>query len=314
MRMRLIFKAAFETLKLCFSLILFSVQANASEPLFGYMYTTDLLPKGKFEIEQWITDREGQAQGHFHHFDMSTEVEYGVSDSFQVAFYLKYMYANESANSVAGKTEGIEIPFDRDSSQPYSQFRFDGVSLELMYRALSPYTDPVGLAFYLEPELGFYAKGLELRAILQKNFLDDLFVLDANIWVEYEREDGSNLVDPGSTEKPDGVPRNATYAEIDLGASYRFMSNWSVGLEFREHNEFAGLSLNRTDQDHSAFFLGPNIHYASTRWFFTLSFLRQLGAFAYTDTQQAQVANGRLYGDEHTTWDGIRLKVGFPFE
>jgi len=32
--------------------------ARADEPLFGYTYTTDLLPPGKWEIEQWATDRE----------------------------------------------------------------------------------------------------------------------------------------------------------------------------------------------------------------------------------------------------------------
>lgn len=26
--------------------------AKADEPLFGYVYTTDVLPKGKYEIEQ----------------------------------------------------------------------------------------------------------------------------------------------------------------------------------------------------------------------------------------------------------------------
>ena len=288
--------------------------SHASEPLFGYMYTTDLLPQGKWEIEQWITDRDGQAQGYYHHFDMKTEVEYGVTDNFQLAFYLNYMYLNASGNSVRGKTEGIEIPYDHDSSQPYSRFRFDGVSLEAMYRLLSPYVDPIGLAVYLEPEFGGWSNALELRLIVQKNFLEDLLVLDANFWVEYERENGSNLVQPGSTEVPDGVPANATHAEIDLGASYRFMSNWSAGLEFRDHNEFAGLSLKRTDQDHTAIFLGPNVHYASQDWFFTFSILRQLGGYGYTEDQVAQTANGRLYGDEHTLLDGIRLKVGFPFK
>jgi len=294
----------------CFTL---STESQASEPLFGYIYTTDLLPKGKFEIEQWITDRDGQAEGQFHHLDMSTELEYGVTDNFQLAFYLNYMYANESANSVDGKTEGIEIPYNFDGSQHYSQFRVDGASIEVMYRLLSPYIDPFGLALYAEPEIGIYEQGLELRAILQKNFMDDQLVLAANIWVEYDREQNSNLVTPGSDDVPDNSFSNATYAELDLGASYRVISNWSIGVEFRDHNEFRGLSLNRTDQDHTAFFLGPNVHYAAEKWFFTLSFLRQLGAYAYTTDQQAEIAYGRLYGDEHTTWDGIRLKVGFPF-
>jgi hypothetical protein len=296
------------------NLFSFATLARADEPLFGYVYTTDLQPKGKFEIEQWFTDREGQANGHFHHIDMSTELEYGVTDNFQIAFYVNYMYANESENSVRGLTEGIELPPSHDPSTPYSAARMDGFSIEAIYRLLSPYTDPVGLAFYIEPEVGFYESGVETRLILQKNFFDDQLVLAFNFWLDFDREESSNLVIPGIDDgPPDDTYSTATYAEFDLGASYRVASNWYVGLEFRNHNEFQGISLARTKQDHTAFFLGPNVHYANEHFFATLSVLRQLGAFAYTDEQKAEVQNGLLYGDEHTTWDGIRLKLGFPF-
>src|SRR5271168_3762986 len=154
-------------------------QAKAGEPIFGYLYTTDLAPQGKWELEQWFTDREGQANGHFHHLDMSTEVEYGVTDNFQVALYVNYMYADESENSVAGKTEGIEIPYNHDKNTPYQTGRFDGISMEFMYRALSPYIDPIGLAFYVEPELGTWETGVEFRSIVQKNYFDDQLVLVA---------------------------------------------------------------------------------------------------------------------------------------
>ena len=164
-----------------------------------------------------------------------------------------------------------------------------------------------------EPEFGPYSNGVEFRGIVQKNFFDDQLVVAGNIWVEFEKEVGSNLVVPGSTDVPDGSVANATYAEIDLGASYRFIANWSVGLEFRNHNEYQGFTLSQNAQDHTAFFLGPNIHYGAEKWFFTFAILRQLGTFVYTDDQKAEMYNGLLYGDEHTTWDGIRLKIGFPF-
>jgi hypothetical protein len=119
---------------------------------------------------------------------------------------------------------------------------------------------------------------------------------------------------PGSRDIPDGAKDEATMAEFDLGASWRFMPNWSIGLEFRNHNEYAGWTLNHSHQDHTAFFLGPNIHYGGERWFFTLSALRQIGAVAFTDEQQAEMKGGLLYGDEHTTWDGIRFKLGYTLE
>jgi len=288
--------------------------ARADEPLFGYVYTTDLLPKGKWEVEQWVTDREGQAYGHFHHIHFSTELEYGLEDNLQVAFYVNSQYADESSNSVRRLTEGIEIPWNHDPAKPYSAWGFDGFSAEVVYRVMSPYLDPVGLAFYVEPEISSTDSGLELRAIVQKNFLDDRLVLAGNFWVEFEREAGSNLVVPGSMDIPDGAKDEATMAEFDLGASWRFMPNWSIGLEFRNHNEYAGWTLNHSHQDHTAFFLGPNIHYGGERWFFTLSALRQIGAVTFTDEQHAEMKGGLLYGDEHTTWDGIRFKLGYTLE
>lgn len=288
--------------------------AQADEPLFGYVYTTDLLPKGKWEVEQWITDQEGQAHGHFHHIHFNTEVEYGLQDNLQIAAYLNTSYADAAFNSVRHLTEGMEIPYDHDPTRPYRAARFDGVSFEAIYRVMSPYIDPVGLAFYIEPEFGPRESGVEFRAIIQKNFLEDRLVLAANVWAEFEREAGSNLVVPGSNEVPTGKKSPATYGEFDLGISYRFIPNWSVGLEFRNHNEWEGWTLNHGDQDHSAFFLGPNIHYAAQRWFFTLSLLHQLPvAQTYTADQTAEVHDGYLYGDEHATWDGIRLKIGYDF-
>lgn len=296
------------------SLSVLAGSARADEPLFGYVYTTDLLPKGKWEVEQWITDREGQAYGHFHHLHFATEVEYGLEDNLQVAGYLNYSYADAANNSVRHLTEGIEIPFDHNPAQPYRAAKFDGVSFEVIYRVMSPYTDPFGLAFYIEPEFGSEESGLELRAIAQKNFLDDRLVLAGNFWVEFEREAGSNLVVPGSTDIPDGKKMEMAMAEFDLGASYRFMPNWSIGLEFRNHNEFEGWTLNHSNQEHTAFFLGPNIHWAGERWFATLSVLRQIGAVGFNADQDAEMKGGQLFGDEHTAWDGIRLKIGYTFE
>jgi len=291
-----------------------TVPAAADEPLFGYVYTTDLLPKGKWEVEQWITDREGQAYGHFHHIDMSTEVEYGLEDNLQISGYINYAYADAAGNSVRHLTEGIDIPYDHAPGLPYRAAQFKGFSFEAVYRVMSPYLDPVGLAFYIEPEFGPDESGLELRAIVQKNFLDDRLVLAGNFWVEFEREAGSNLVVPGSMDVPDGMKMEMTMAEFDLGASWRFAPNWSVGLEFRNHNEFTGWTLDHAHQEHAAFFLGPNIHYGGERWFFTLSALRQIGAVAFNADQEAEMKGGLLFGDEHTGWDGIRLKVGYSFQ
>jgi hypothetical protein len=295
------------------SVMVFAPSARADEPVFAYSYTTDLLPHGKYDVEQWLTDRDGQAYGYYHELQGRTEFEYGVTDDFQLAFYGNYSYVGAYHNSVNHLTEGIDIKSSADPYRSYGNLRYDGVSVEATYRFMSPYTDWFGLAGYIEPEVGPKEYGVELRGIVQKNFLDDRLVLAVNFWMELEREAGSNLGAVGAEEGPAGNKTNATYAEIDVGASYRFAENWSAGIEFRNHREYAGYSLQHTDQDHTAYFLGPNIHYADERWYATLAVLRQLSAIGFTDDQKAQMLHGLLYGDEHTTWDGIRLIVGRSF-
>ena len=108
---------------LVISVLILNHKLYAGESLFGYLATTDLVPEGKLELEQWITDREGQSRGEFHHVDMSTEIEYGMSENLQLAVYLNSMYAREKNNSMRGRTEGMEIPFNHDSSKPYNEAR-----------------------------------------------------------------------------------------------------------------------------------------------------------------------------------------------
>ena len=45
----------------------------------------------------------------------------------------------------------------------------------------------------------------------------------------------------------------------------------------------------------------------------TLTILKQIKATPDTGDQQALTVSGRIYGDEHTLYDGIRLKLGYLF-
>jgi hypothetical protein len=274
---------------------------QAGEPLFGYVYTTEVMPKGQTEVEQWVTLREGQSQGHFHDLKLRTEVEHGVTDNFQISGYLNTSYISANRNSVDATTEGLDIPPSHDPARPFERLRFDGVSAELIWRVMSPYKKPLGLALYVEPEIGPHERAIELKVIAQKNFMEDRLVLAANAFVEFENE------------QQDGERDKATQLEFDLGASYRFRPNWSFGLEYRNHNEYEGHTLAHSHQEHTAHFFGPNIHYANQKWFFTLSALYQLHATGFNDEQRENIVHNRIYGDEHTRWDGIRLKVGRAF-
>ena len=281
---------------------LWSLPAYATEAVFNYVYTTDLLPKGEMEVEQWITDREKQAHGHYHNLEMRTELEYGITDNLTLSGYLNYSYLNAHNNSVLRDTSGLDIPANHDPARAFNDLRFDTFSAELIYRLLSPYKDPLGLAVYVEPEYGPRERAIEFRVIAQKNFLDDRMIFAANIWSELEREEAGG-----------GEIERATMLETDLGLTYRFAPKWFAGVEYRNHNEYEGYTISHDDQEHTANFIGPVIHYASQNWWATLTVLRQFYAVGFNDEQKDNIVNDKIYGDEHTLYDGIRFKVGISF-
>src|SRR5690242_20102652 len=153
--------------------------AIADEPLFGFIYTTDTLPKGQMEAEQWLTLREGRSQGRFYVLQSRTELSYGLTDAFQLSGYLNFAYANANHNTPSGDTSPPEIfaDYHADPGSSFQKGRFESASLEGIYRFLSPYTDLFGAALYFEPSIGPRTYEMETRLILQKNFLDDKLVL-----------------------------------------------------------------------------------------------------------------------------------------
>ena len=110
--------------------------AHADENLLGYVYGAETLPQGKWEAYQWVTLRTGKAAGSYRAFDLRTEIETGLTDRLQAAFYL-----NTRAHHIDG-VPGLE---ERDS------FALQGASAEFKYRVKSPYIDGYGLALYIEP-------------------------------------------------------------------------------------------------------------------------------------------------------------------
>src|SRR4051794_7477848 len=150
---------------------MFASHAFASEAFFGYLYTTETTPGGQWEYEQTQTLRSGKARGTYNAVDLRNEFEYGVTGNFQVALYINSSYLN-STNQYDPEDVSADLP-------NHNAFNVNGVSVEMLYRVLSPYKDPIGLAFYLEPEVAIrdrmtgedkIERSLEGRLILQKNF------------------------------------------------------------------------------------------------------------------------------------------------
>jgi hypothetical protein len=274
----------------------------AGEGLFSRVYTTDTTPEGHFEVEQIVREREGRAFGHYDATDFKTELEYGVTDNFQVAGYLNFNRMHATGAPDDDDDNGV-TGFTRHHTA------VQGVSAEFVYRLFSPYENKNGwgLALYLEPEYNFhdlhnglkYTKtgGVEARVLLQKNFLDDRLIMAYNLVLEAE------------TIRFAGRPdRNS---ELDwnneFGATYRFASNWYGGLEFRNHNEYG----NFKKHEHSVYWAGPVVHYGGQHVWATLGWLRQFAGKPGYDEDGNDIGD-ELFLRSHER-NEVTFKLGVPF-
>lgn len=242
--------------------------AQADERYFGYVYSAEAMPKGETEAELWITDRRGKDGGHFDAQDYRFELEHGFTDRLTVAGY---------ANFAGHHIRGLEPDFDNTDRD----FAFRGLSAEFKYNVLSPYKDGFGLTLYAEPGWSRIHGGgergteyeLELKAILQKNFLDDRLIWATNFTFEPEWEKEVE-VDPitGDVEKE---WEKELKLEVSTGLSYRIAPRWFAGIEGRYSSVYPHWTegLHRETYAVSA---GPTIHYAGKKWWATLTYLPQL--------------------------------------
>jgi hypothetical protein len=286
--------------------------AAADEPIFNYLYTTDLTPKGHFELEHWSTLGTGGARGDYNLLQNREEIEYGVTSAFQLALYLNSQYVDAARNNTDGTTGGPFVPANVNPNRRYAAYNFDTVSVEAIYRLLSPYIDPVGLALYVEPGYGPHHREVESKLLLHKNFLDDRLVTAVNVTFEWEwmQNTGNPNADPASL---DFVPHWDHDLEVELGAgaAYRFAPGWFAGVEFRNNRDFSAHTLSKPE--FSTYFLGPTLHYATQGWWTSFTVMPQLPVAAgYTADARANISDGRFYGNDHTALE-IRLRAGLEF-
>jgi hypothetical protein len=281
--------------------------AFAEEAMFGYVYTTDLLPQGGKEVEQWMTWRHQKIGGQYDQIENRTEFEYGLTDRLQLGLYANYNWTQAFHNGPFGATTPPEqfSDFSVDPDDHFNAARFVGISGEVIYRVLSPYTDAFGLALYTEPTIGQNFREIESRIIFQKNLFDDLLTLAFNF--TYAPEWRHLLNDDGvSTSWQEETDVNFGFA-----ASYRFIENWSVGLEFLNEREFNSFAFNH--ESNSGYYLGPVVHYGGERLFATATALWQVPwAGAHTDTVPGALVDGYILDNDFEKFR-LRIKLGYTF-
>lgn len=279
-------------------LLFASSHSFASEKLFGYSYGAEPFPKGAMELYGWVTMRNSKGQGTYQVYDVRQEFEYGLTDKTAVSFYLNQRHY-DIQNSA---------PVDDDGNAEYPNkkgWEFQGSQFAIIHNFISPYQNKhgVGFSLYVEPGYSRVFKitgqrqdeySLEMKLLFQKNLMDDtmFFVFNFNTELEYRRIHGEE--------------RQSELAnEITTGLSKRIANGTFIGLEGRYHTEYP--SMNLGNQEHYAYFLGPNIHYAEKEWWVTLTYLPQIAGWQ-NDASRSRT----LHLHEHESYE-MRLVAALIF-
>jgi hypothetical protein len=276
----------------------------ADEGIFGYVRGAEVLPKSAWDFEQWFTSRRDKGIGTYEALDTKTEVDYGVTDRLQVSAALFGLGIN---------TQGIMIDAYVPKDEKYT-WKPAGVEAALKYNYLSPAKDDIGLSqytavYYFGQDVHSGQKKdvfkFETMLIAQKYYLDGELIAAGNLGIEAAHAKRAPIAGlPADFEWPT-TPEMEIEITAAAGISYRIAPRWFVGAEVfyqTEHETEVG-------QERWSIQAGPTLHYASQRWWASLTWLPQLkgGGLQYagqTDTD--------LHLIEKTKQE-IRLKFGINF-
>lgn len=252
-----------------------AIFSNAQDRYFGRTYTSNVLPKGNFDIELWHTSRFGHEGEYFHAMDQRMEYEVGLGKNLQTAFYFNHFQKSISDNT-GHINQSSEI----------------GFSNEWKWKVSRP-TSPLGVALYAE--LGVKGDELEseMKLILDRSFGKNLVAFNAvyEMEAEAERENAENE-----------FKFEETPVEFDLAYMRNFSTSFGAGVEVVNHND-----LRKGKWDNSVLYAGPTINYRGDKWFFIANYLPQLSNLHKT----ADFPKNKVL-DEHERAEA-RILIGFSF-
>ena len=255
-----------------FGVVLFALAtsvASADDRQFTYSEEAKTLPKGIWEFEQWATLQTDKEDGKWTTVLLREEVEYGVTDNLNLAFYYNTKY---QANS---NVEGFE---DEHS------FGFESVSFEAKYKLSDPSADVLGTLLYGEFTSSHDEYELEAKGVLSKEIGGFTFAYNlTGEWVLESEDDES--------------PEWQWEYEISnsVGASYNLTPSFALGVEAYDISRFE----RSLGGDHThAYYVGPNVHYSSDNWWATLTVLRQISVngLEFTDDDNTKYQARLIFG------------------
>ncbi len=201
----------------CAAVFLLGTSANAGERKFSYSYEAQRYVPGSVELENWVTWKTDDG---FDRFDFRHELEFGITERFQLGLYL--------------------VDWRWQEQNGVSDASYQDTAIEGIYNFLNPNEDPFGLSLYGEVAVGDDLLEVESKVLLQKNMGPVTLVYNFIIESEWE-EDGLSEVkgEIGNT----------------LGLSYAITPGFGVGIEALHETEITDWK----DAEDAAIYIGPNI-------------------------------------------------------
>ena len=216
---------------------------------FTFLYEAPTSARGSLELENWVTWQRITDPDRSDEVDFRHELEYGVTDKFQVSVYLADWFY-ESNPGGAG-------------------FTYSDSAIELIYNLTNPVDDPIGLSIYGEVKAGDRLVELESKLIAQKNLGPLILAYNATLEALWEDNDLAQ--------------REGEFSQA-FGASYEISPPISVGIELLHEFVFPKW---RDEEKIRNLFVGPNVSYRRGNWFVTVTALAQ--ATATEDEPDLQV-------------------------
>ncbi|HEX2644047.1 MAG TPA: DUF6662 family protein [Thermoanaerobaculia bacterium] len=288
---------------LCCVGLLAPLICRADENLLGYVAGAEVIPRGGWELYNITTLRRDKDVGYYQAFDNEIELEYGVSDRFNVFGAVQLLSVDTHGLSIDGYLPGGE------SVGP----KLSGVELGGKYNFLRPAADNYGLSLRFGLDYSWLdhhsgedkdTASFEVDLIGQKYFLDGQLVWVTNVGLETTYADRAPIDDlPEGFDWPTD-PEMEIELKGGMGLSYRFVPNWYAGAEAIYETEFE----TEVGQERWSVFAGPSLHYGSAKWWATLTYFPQIkgGGEVFID----QTADLHLV---EKTKQEVRLKIGINF-
>ncbi|RME41970.1 MAG: hypothetical protein D6788_00060, partial [Planctomycetota bacterium] len=215
--------------------------ARGGDRRFTYIYEATTNPAGEWEYEQWVTWKTAKETNRdFDRFDFRHELEFGVTNRFQLALYLS------------------DWRYEENSPERRRRGDWRDVAVESIYNLTDPNTAPLGLALYGEIKYGDELLELEGKLIAQKNIGKLVLAYNATLEAEWEESDYSE--------------DNGTFEQV-AGLSYQFSPRFLAGVELLHEFEMPDW---RGIEGKAVFYLGPNFSYRTHGWWATLTPLFQV--------------------------------------